>query len=267
MNPIWLAKNLKRSINVCPAWRDRIQLLLWAYSYKLPRWSNPREKRTISFLYPNPVGRVAVVVRSNNGSDAFIFSEVFDHRYYDFDLPFSPRTILDLGANVGFTAIYFGRKYCDAEIACVEPMPQNVESLRRNLQMNRINASVFDVAAAVDDGIVRMQIDASDYGHKVATDPSVSMKGVLQCRALSLPSIMKQLQWDRVGLLKMDVEGYEKVLLSEKCDWLKLVDAICIECHDGYGRTDLQELACEHGFSPPLLLRGGVWLLWRTDFI
>ena len=54
----------------------------------------------------------------------------------------------------------------------------------------------------------------------------------------------------------MDIEGYEGVLLRERCDWMERVDAMCIECHEGYGVEDLFALAKRFGFAPPRTLAG-----------
>jgi len=106
MNPVALLHNIHYSLRVCPSWSARLNRLLWLYSNKrfVKPWSTAN--RQISFRYAPPVNSVEVFVRDNKGSDAFIFSEVFDHRYYDFPLPFQPATVLDLGANAGFTAIF-----------------------------------------------------------------------------------------------------------------------------------------------------------------
>lgn len=216
--------------------------------------------KPLTFQYPPPVGTFRALIRDNSGSDGFIFGEVFDHCYYDFTLPFPPRTIMDLGANAGYTAIFFSRKFPQAQIACIEPMPQNLAVLRKNLSLNGIPAAVIDAAVAVEDGLLQMETDAHDYGHKVAANMSETSGVLVSCEGVSVPSLMKRLGWKHIGLLKIDIEGYERVLLKEKCDWLKLVDAICIECHPGYGEDDLKELAAKYGFEQPKRLPG-IWLV------
>jgi FkbM family methyltransferase len=263
MNPVALLHNIHQSIIVCPTWRDRVNRLFWLYSNKPSRKSTTR-RRQISFRYPEPFNDIKVVVRDNCGSDAFIVSEVFDHRYYDFPLPFIPSTVLDLGANAGFTSLFFARKYPLAEIACVEPIATNVELLRENLELNKIQAAIFPVAVAVEDGSIAMEIAEKDYGHKVANiSYGANIMGrTIDVEALSVQTIIKRLGWERINLLKVDIEGYEGVLLSENCDWLARVDAICIECHEGYSERDLKAVADRYGFTLPQLLPG-TWLLVR----
>ena len=132
MNPIWLLKNIRTS------WRYRgdlssfVKRLLWTYSHSvLGRWC-PSEMN-IRFCYDEPIGKIRLRVRANGGSDGFIHGEVFEHHYYRLGLPFQPATILDLGANAGYTAVYFSRTYPSAKIMAVEPHrrkcpPAEVES-------------------------------------------------------------------------------------------------------------------------------------------
>jgi len=225
---------------------------------------SPKEHRQISFRYTPPVGNVQVMVRDNKGSDAFIFSEVFDHRYYDFYLPYSPNTILDLGANIGLTSLFFTRKFPNAEIACVEPIPANLELLKKNLELNEVKANIFPAAIAIKDGSIQMEIGTLDYGHKIAGIAyGIALTGcTLEVEAISVSSLLKKLNWERINLLKVDIEGYEGILLKENCEWLNTVDAMCIECHEGYGELDLYKLAKNWGFTY-LKQLPGTWLLIR----
>ena len=263
MDPNAFIRNVRHTIQVCPTWKDRISRLLWLYA-KNDKVNSVKHKRAIRFSYPEPIGDIRLVVRNNGGSDSFICSEVFDHRYYDFDLPYVPRTILDLGANAGFVTLYFARKYPDAALACVEPMADNISLLEDNLKLNSVNATILPAAISVNDGRLSMIAAPLDYGHKVADiEFGATVDGeVIEVEAITISSLMQRLNWKRINLLKVDIEGYEGVLLKEGCDWLKYVDALCIECHEGYGEEDLILLSQKYGFSLPQKLPG-TWLLTR----
>ncbi|MBD2129892.1 FkbM family methyltransferase [Microcoleus sp. ZQ-A2] len=143
-------------------------------------------------------------------------------------------------------------------------MPENIQLLRKNLESNKVEAKVFPAAIAVEDGSIQMEIGTLDYGHKVAgiTYGAALTGHTLEVEAISIPTLLKQLNWERISLLKIDIEGYEGVLLKENCEWLTRVDAMCIECHEGFGESDLQALAERWGFTPPQKLPG-TWLLTR----
>jgi FkbM family methyltransferase len=254
--------------NTAVAWSGRASAidfgrrLAWLYSDKMPARLKPREW-TIRFCYPAPVGRVCLHLRSNNGADAFIHSEVFEHQYYRLPLRFAPATILDLGANIGLSAIYFARLYPGSRLACVEPVPENVRLLIRNLKDNAVEAEVIAAAIDAKDGVVAMERSAADYGHKIAAArPSAAWFDVA---SVSIPSILHRLRWDRIGLLKIDIEGHESVLLSQACEWLAVVDALCVEYHHDFAETELERLAGQFGFVPPRRLPGGIWFLTRPD--
>lgn len=220
----------------------------------------------IGFRFPGPVGQLSLAVRRNIGADAFVFSEVFQHRCYDVELVRSPDTILDLGANIGFASIFFSRMYPKASIACVEPVSSNVDVLSINLSSNGAQVTILPVAIGVSDGRLDMSTDERDYGHKVA---GITFGRAVDGRrftveSLSVPTIMQRLHWSRIGLLKVDIEGYEAILLTTDCDWLHLVDSILVECHEGFDEADLNRVALAHGFAVPRQLAGGVWLVQRT---
>jgi FkbM family methyltransferase len=254
MDPVWLARNIGNSWRYKDSFADFVSRLRLLYDRTPNEWE-------IGFTYPEPVGKLRLALRNNDGSDNFIHGEVFEHRYYDLGLPKAPKTVLDLGANIGLTAIWFARTYPGAQIACVEPMPVNLKLLERNLALNSIDARVFSAAVAISDGEVNMHVHAKDYGHKIA---SADDEGeLLTCRAISVPTIMNDLGWDRIGLLKMDIEGYESLLFASPAEWMNRVDALCIECHDDFGEPDLQRLAAQYGFTAPRPLPG-IWLMTRA---
>jgi FkbM family methyltransferase len=140
-------------------------------------------------------------------------------------------------------------------------MERNLQVLARNLQLNGIHATIIAAAVHVDDGRVRMTTAAADYDHKIAADPGTPSD--LEVAAISVPAIMRELNWDRIGLLKMDIEGHEKILLTENCDWLECIDAMCVEYHHHDAEIELARLASRFGFLAPRRLPGEIWFLTR----
>lgn len=262
MDPGAFARNWKTAGTICPALIDRCKYAFWLYN-KWPGLVGNRSMH-IRFAVAPPVNSVSLNVRCNHGSDAFIFSEIFLHRYYDFSLPEEPRTILDLGANIGFSTLFFARKYPSAALACVEPMPENVSLLNTNLRINSVTARVFPKAISVNDLPVTMQRAEKDYGHKVQNIYyGKQLNGdTLQVPSISMPNVLRELGWNRIALLKMDIEGYEGVLLRQNNEWLQTVDALCIECHEGFGEEDLRAIANTRGWRVQAL--AGTWLLTRN---
>jgi len=80
------------------------------------------------------VGKSYAVVRVGAGSDATAFREVFADRCYDLPLPVNPGVIIDIGANVGYSTVWFGLRYPKARIWAYEPDPANLARLRHNVR-------------------------------------------------------------------------------------------------------------------------------------
>lgn len=251
------------------SWRARgggyefLKRLVWNYSGRLPSLLRPREYR-IKFCYPEPIGALTLAQRPNGGSDNFIHSEVFEHLNYRLPLLDPPRTVLDLGANIGLATIYFARMYPDAEIACVEPMPENLRLLRKNFALNAVMATVFEGAIDSSDGDVAMQVASMDFAHKIDADANDESMGTLRVTSYSVPTVMKLLGWSQIDLVKIDIEGHERILLSENCDWLHHVACICVEPHNTFGEAELTAIAMRYAYAAPVQL-GGLWLLTRPN--
>src|SRR4051812_22894146 len=59
-------------------------------------------------------------------SDVETFEEVFVTREYQHSFEnFSPKFILDLGANVGFASVFFSSQWPEAKVLAVEPVGSN----------------------------------------------------------------------------------------------------------------------------------------------
>jgi hypothetical protein len=65
-------------------------------------------------------------------SDESVYKTVLLDREYSFDLPFSPKIILDAGANIGTASIYFAHRYPKAKIIAVEVEASNFAALVKN---------------------------------------------------------------------------------------------------------------------------------------
>lgn len=255
--------------NVRIAWRrrvsagDLIRQMRLTYASHLPPAFGPLES-TIAFRYPPPIGNVRFLLRNNAGADLFIHSEVFEQEYYRLPLQRPPATILDLGANIGLSAVYFARMFPDAALACVEPEPGNLRLLHVNLAQNGVRAIVFPAAVDARDRPLLLALQSRDYEHKIVEAGAHGTQPTLQVEGIGVPTILRRLSWDRIGLLKVDIEGHEAALFARDCDWLERVDAMCVEWHDEGGDACLASLAKRFGFRPPRRLPGYIWFLHRA---
>ena len=253
INPLQLFKNVREAGRIGVSARDRWNYLRWLYYDKGFGRANPTP-RHISFRLDPPLGVVHLAVRDNRGADQLVFGEVLIKRDYEVDVAV-PNTVLDLGGNIGLATNYFGRRWPNAKLTVVEPVPTNVAILRENLARNDITATVFPTAVGVSDGTVTMALANLDCAHHiVANEKAAGPRGGISVEALSIPTILHRLGWERIGLLKMDIEGYEAVLLRSQPDWLHRVDAVCLEAFDNtIPVAELKTIAERYGFTTAVL--------------
>lgn len=147
--------------------------------------------------------------------------------YMPIDPGISPASVLDCGANIGLSARYFKHAYPQATIISIEPDRQNFEMLTANM---RGLPDCHQVLAAVwpEDGAVELERDGLRHS---AFRVRAGKSGEIE--ALSIPTIMDRFGLERIGLLKIDIEGAEKELFSAKdLSWLDRVDRLAVELHD-----------------------------------
>src|SRR5690606_3455742 len=66
-------------------------------------------------------------------SDAEVFFDIFGSGSYELPYPDNVRTIVDGGANVGYAAVWYARRFPGARILAVEPDASNLKALRENV--------------------------------------------------------------------------------------------------------------------------------------
>ena len=180
-----------------------------------------------------------------NGVDYRTFADVFERRLYDLSASGVTR-VLDLGANIGAATLFFASRFPEAEIACVEPFPDNLVMLRETIKLNRIRATVFEGAVGTSSGEANLDVGCQADAYSVTPAEDSAQK--LRVRQFAVPELLAALGWDEIDLLKIDIEGYEKTLFRSNNAWLSRVRLIIGEAHIHVGyqignvRADLAPL-------------------------
>jgi FkbM family methyltransferase len=164
-------------------------------------------------------------------TDGFVYKEVILGRQYDVNLPFTPKIIIDAGANIGLASIFYANKYPSAKIVAIEPDPQNFAMLRKNVAVYP-NIVTMNAALWNCDG----QISLHHPGVSMAAAVQVTEKGqgYATVPAVTLETIMAQYGLEQVDLLKVDIEGAEKEVFDSCSAWIGKIGAIIIELHDRF---------------------------------
>jgi FkbM family methyltransferase len=112
-------------------------------------------------------------------------------------------TCIDVGANIGATALYLAVARPDCKVIAIEPIPDNVRCLRQNIATNGIsNITVLEAAASNNRDLIPM----ASSGPYSSFTPGSS----LLCPTIMLDDFAGQ----NVAFVKIDTEGFEPNVLD-----------------------------------------------------
>jgi FkbM family methyltransferase len=130
-----------------------------------------------------------------------------------------PRVIWDVGANSGTYGILAKSIFPGCEVSFFEPIPKAVKMIEQNLILNRIDASVFQLALGDYDGEGEIYFaEGADFATSVTvnkdttSDQTNSVK--MKIKVLRAESILKQHKIPLPNLVKLDVETFEPEVLN-----------------------------------------------------
>jgi FkbM family methyltransferase len=135
--------------------------------------------------------------------------------------------IIDAGANIGASPIFFHSKYPKAAVVAIEPERNNCRYLERNCA--GLNIRIIEGAVGSKPGTLFLKDPGlSDWGFRV------SDHGLYEVKVVSVPQILEDFPPGKYSplILKIDIEGGEKELFSRDVGWLEQIPLLIIELHD-----------------------------------
>jgi FkbM family methyltransferase len=228
-------------------WKREIRLLVTsdltflgkaAYAaarWSVTRWANVDSSRRKSYTTKWVSGEEAILREGT--SDVLVFRELFLQNCYQEAIAAANRTsdrlqILDCGANIGLFAVFCARHFVSPSLVCVEPDAGNLRILEKNVA--KLHMEVLSVPAFVGacNGLGYLHdCGVGEWGFEMSRAP---VPGVTPTPVLDVPSLMKLVGWDKIDLLKVDIEGSEIEVFASSESWIDSVDSMVVEIHSGY---------------------------------
>lgn len=163
-------------------------------------------------------------------SDIKVFREIFLFGVYSCKVNITPCVIVDAGANIGLSSIYFATRFESATIYAIEPEATNFIALRQNVDAYG-NIKPLQTALWGHDGLLKItDLKENQWAFTVeeCAEPTPD-----SFSSISITSFMQQHGIEKIDILKMDIEGAEREVFSGDCHyWLARVRVIIIELHD-----------------------------------
>lgn len=151
-------------------------------------------------------------LRQEPTTDLAIAYEIFVDKTYTCPHllePSSVHCIVDVGANVGFSLIFWLYQYPEAQILAYEPDPVHLEQIQRHLKFNQADKRVSLRPVAAGTEIGEMYLTNEGAKSKLC---SHALENTIQ---VTIVDWFNELKNCKIDLLKIDIEGGEYPLLSD----------------------------------------------------
>lgn len=208
----------------------------------------------ITFNYPISDKQYTFSI-DENSSDSDVFQQIILENEYEYVIDLISKyqievsSIVDAGANVGFTAIYLSHFLKNAHIIALEPNQRTFERLKNNIGLNQLsNITLHQKGLWNKNTYLKADNSFRDKQAWPFRLEETSDEREKLFEVISMDSLMETHQLEGVDFLKIDVEGGEKEIFSAQTDlsWLKSVKVIAIEIHDEFDcREDIETILKE----------------------
>jgi FkbM family methyltransferase len=196
---------------------DRLRYLLW-------RASRSTKNVVVSLQDGNKL-----TIRPTPTTDLLTAYEIFVNQAYhrppQVPEP-SPKFIVDIGANVGYSVIYWAHAYPSARMVAFEPHPAHISMLYRHLELNALLNQVSVVGSAASNHNAYSFLTDNE-NESVVVDKY--QPGMLQ---IKVRDFFTEMEGQNIDLLKLDIEGGEYAILKDKRFETLNIQTIVLEWHD-----------------------------------
>lgn len=160
-----------------------------------------------------------------NRGDVRAIAEVWIANAYELPFEIRPRNIIDLGANIGASGVWFLRRYGGARLLAVEPVEANADLARINLARTGIEVEVLTAAVGLRAGSALFEVS------ETSTLGRFGELGI-EVPVVTVESLIDRFPRDEtIDLVKIDIEGAEEELLAGELAWLDRVSCVVVEMH------------------------------------
>jgi FkbM family methyltransferase len=153
------------------------------------------------------------------------YNEIFVCEIYRFETNQSNPVILDCGANIGISSLYFKTIYPNATLIAFEPDESLAVIFEKNMAQNSIrNYTLHRAAVWTENGTISFDNKGSE-----ASSIDVSGNSSFQVPTVKLAAILAG--QNHIDLLKIDIEGAEYPVVQDIENELHKVHHLFIEYH------------------------------------
>ena len=189
------------------------------------------KSKIIEFKLGNKIVKFNYDSKKQLNNTLGMIKEQFIEEQYGW-LDVKEKEVIDIGANVGDSAIYFALKGAK-HVYAFEPYPYSYAIAMQNIKLNKMQDKItlLNEGCSSKDGKIKINAEYKNLG---GTDLK-NFKNGTNINITTLSEILKRFEIAEEAVLKIDCEGCEYgILLETKNSDLRQFKQIQIEYHYGY---------------------------------
>lgn len=191
---------------------------LKAYSFLRLVWAKRFQEKTL-----NLNGRPFKI--TDSASFVAMYLDIFGHEGYKFETQKVEPYIIDCGANIGLSLVYFNQLYPNAKIIAFEPDPKLFAICKTNTAYFQEKVKIYPYAVWNEETTLYFESEGADGGR--IENNQTQNQNVIEVKAIRLQKYLNQ----RIDLLKIDIEGSEIPVLEDCKETLHWVENLFVEFH------------------------------------
>lgn len=125
-------------------------------------------------------------------------------------------TFLDVGSNVGLFSLYASKKVGqNGQVICFEPTPITYSRLTENIQLNHFtNIEARNIGLSNEEGELKFYYSDKGFDAWNSFAPDSRLKNHIVIKSSTLDLQLENVDKNRIKLVKIDVEGWEKFVIQ-----------------------------------------------------
>jgi FkbM family methyltransferase len=198
-----------------------------------------------------------------NGSDVIVLSQIFVEEEYKPLIDFISEkhsdetitSIVDAGANIGFTTIFLKKFFPAAKVVAIEPDKNNFALMENNFSgcglkdITKLRAGIWDNETELV--INRDFRDSLDWSIALREKENSDKTEVI--KSITLPILRERYDMPKIDILKIDIEGSERFLFKDEKtahQTLENVRFLALEIHNEFNICGkIENFLKQNGFT------------------
>jgi FkbM family methyltransferase len=165
-----------------------------------------------------------ILLRPGTQDTSAVINNIVREEYGQFELEEPPQTLIDAGAYIGDTSLYFLNRFPTLQALALEPNPESFGMAEKNLAPYGDRVMLLPYALSSTEEPVYFSGEEMGAG--------IRKTGKTKVEAITIRKLLEGYPDGRVNILKMDIEGAEdEIFRANPGEWLPYVDCIIVETH------------------------------------